>query len=195
MITGRKTIAVDKELAERLTILAKNEGKTIYSIINELIKSALHASETFNESCTEILSTYEDLMIARDIGLSLMPQSVSDIAYAVAFKDGYGKNLMFEYSKWGEWLGSYLKTRFPGKELKALFRISKVMFWKDANLEFEKNPENDPQELVIKIYGSAVKKEYISCIAVAFEKILEAFEFHLTNKDILKGICKLEFKK
>ena len=197
MIPGRKTIAVDKDLADKLAQLAKEEGKTIFSIINDLIKNELEVAELFNESCSEIIKKYQELMLARDIGLCLMPRSVSNAAYAVAFKDGYDQAILNEYKKWGEWLGTYLKTRFPSKEIEALYGILNVIYWKDANLELDLRPEGDlePKQVIIRIFGSAVKEEFSSCIAVACEQIFKAMGYKLVEQDILKGICKLEFQK
>ncbi|MHC1590521.1 MAG: hypothetical protein ACXQS8_00375 [Candidatus Helarchaeales archaeon] len=197
MIPGRKTIAVDKDLADRLAQLAKEEGKTIFSIINELIKNELEATELFKESCSEIIKKHQELMLARDIGLCLMPRSVSNAVYAVAFKDGYDQAILNEYKKWGEWLGTYLKTRFPGKEIEALYGILNVIYWKDANLELDLHPEGDPEpkRVIIRIFGSAVKEEFSSCISVTCEQIFKTLGYKLVEQDILKGICKLEFQK
>lgn len=197
LISSRKTLAVDKELADKLAEIAKKEGKTIYSLINDLLKAAIRATESIGESCNQIIENYEDLMVAKDIGLILVPLTVADFGFHVAFKDGYQDELIGEWRKWGKWLGSYLKTRFPSQELEAIHRLLKVIFWKDAILDFEPKPENslDPKEITVRIYGSALKEERTTCISATIEEIFKTIGFNLNNSEILKGICKMDFKK
>ncbi len=192
MSKERKTVAVDKELAEKLSDVAKKEGKTIFSFINDLIKSAIDASE-IKESFIDILEMHRSFNLARDVGFTLTPLKLENFALSLVFEDeGKKEKLINQWYNWGSWLGNYVKARFPGEEFQYIIKISKTIFISGEVFEFENSKSNS---VTIRIYGNVMGEERTTLIAKAFEGIFHEFGFKTELKDVSRGICRLQLNK
>jgi len=187
----RKTVAVDKELAEKLSEVAKKEGKTIFSFINDLIKSAIDSSE-IKESFVDVLDMHKSFNLARDVGFTLTPLKLENHALSLVFEDeGKKEKLIDQWYNWGSWLGNYVKARFPGEEFEYIIKISKTIFISGEVFEFE----NSGNAVTIRIYGNVMGEERTTLIAKAFEGIFHEFGYKTDIKDVSRGICRLKLKK
>ncbi|NHI91529.1 MAG: hypothetical protein EAX96_03430 [Candidatus Lokiarchaeota archaeon] len=192
MTQERKTVAVDKELAEKLSDIAKREGKTIFSYINDLIKSAIESAE-IKESFVEILEKQKNFNLTTDVGFTLTPLKLENFSLSIVFNDEINKNkLLNQWHNWGSWLGNYIKARFPKEEFEYIKRISNAIFVSGEVFEID---DNNINELTIRIYGNVMGEERTYCLAAAYEGIFEEFGYKTTLKDVSRGICRLILKK
>ena len=192
----RKTVAVDKVLAEKLSDIAKREGKTIFSLINELIKAAIDSAE-MKESFMEILENHKNFNLTKDVGFTLIPLKLENFSLSIVFQDKITKEkLLNQWRNWGSWLGNYIKARFPDEEFTNIKKISDTIFMSGET--FEMDPPNDEKsvnEVTIRIYGNVLGEERTQCLASAFEGIFEEFGFKTTLRDVSRGICRLVLKR
>ncbi|MHA1785973.1 MAG: hypothetical protein ACTSVY_06710 [Candidatus Helarchaeota archaeon] len=192
MTHERKTVAVDKELAEKLADLARREGKTIYSFINDLISAALE-SASLKESFVDILKKQKNFNLTKDVGFTLTPLKLENFSLSIVFKDKINaEKLLNQWHDWGSWLGNYIKARFPNKEFEYIDRIAKTIFMSGETFEFDNSKMN---EITIRIYGNVLGEERTRCLATAFEGIFEEFGYRVALEDISRGICRLILKK
>ena len=196
MTQERKTVAVDKALAEKLSDIAKREGKTIFSFINDLIQAAIDSSE-MKESFTEILEDHRNFNLTKDVGFTLIPLKLENFSLSIVFNDKLTREkLLNQWRNWGSWLGNYIKARFPGEEFEYVRKISKTIFMSGETFEMDP-PENKASinEITIRIYGNVLGEERTQCLASCFEGVFEELNFKTTLKDVSRGICRLVLKR
>ncbi|MHA1299719.1 MAG: hypothetical protein ACTSO9_09810 [Candidatus Helarchaeota archaeon] len=196
MTQERKTIAVNKEIAAKLAEIAKKEGMTLFSLINEILETAIYAHETNLGKCAEIINNYEDLMIAKDIGMIFTPLKLENMVNKLAFQTEGWDQLLNEWYNWGKWIANYTKVRYAGKELEMISKVNKTIFWTSTEIEIKTIPDKkEPREIELRIFGQELELEYLECIVNAFEGIFHEFGFKTDKKEITEGICLLILKK
>ncbi len=192
----RKTIAINKELAEKLANIAKKEGVTLFSLINEALEATIYCHEEKLGKCSEVINNYENLMIARDVNMIFIPLKLGNLVHNWAFKTEGKERILELYFNYGKWIASYSKVRFPEEELNKIEIVSKDIFWHGTEVKLNKIPNlNNPKEIELRIFGKTLNKEYIECISKIYEGILNEFNFKKLESDISEGICFLKFKK
>ncbi len=185
----RKNVSIRKDLAEELAHMARDDGRSISSLLNEILSASIQVLKAHDSPITEILQEYEDLMMAKEMGLVLTCEQ------EFLEQEEIKKRMIEKWASWGDWLGFYLQARFRDEGLYLVHRISKVIFWKNAKIEFEWDSDLNPKELTIRIYGSALKPMRGECIVAAYEKIFDHFGFKMAESEVIHGICKIIFKK
>ncbi|MFX1449277.1 MAG: hypothetical protein ACFFCM_00460 [Promethearchaeota archaeon] len=192
----RKTIAVNKEIAEKLINIAKKEGMTLISLINEVLETAIYCQEQDLGKCSDIISKYENLMIAKDINLIFIPLNLGNLVHKWAFETVGKKEILKEYFAFGKWIASYSKVRFPEKELEIIADVSKDIFWHGTEIKLNKLPNNQsPNEIELRIFGKNLNREYIECISKVYEGIFHEFKFKTIESEISEGNCYLKLEK
>ena len=190
----RKTIAVNKEIAEKLAEIAKNEGMTLFSLINEILEGEIYAQEQKLGHSARIVKKFENLMIAKDIGMSFIPVKLLNLAHKHALSSEGRDEILQEYYNYGRWLANYSKIRFPGIELEIITDVSKNLFWQKTEFQIIKKPSKDnPKEVEVRLFGQQLELEYIECIVSIYEGIFHQFNYKTTKKDISEGIAHIIF--
>ena len=195
MTQERKTIAVNKEIAEKLADIAKTEGMTLFSLINETLETAIYSHEQ-KIKFSEIVDEYLDFMVAKDIGMVFAPLKIENMVNKLAFQTEGWDTLLNEWYNWGKWIANYVKVRYPSRELTMIARVSKTIYWTNTEIEIKTIPnEKDPKEVELRIFGQELDIEYLECISNAYEGIFHEFGFKTSNKEISEGICLLHLTK
>ncbi len=197
MSQERKTIAVNKELADRLAEIAKEEGMTLYSLINEVLESAVYCHDAKLGKCSEVVSTFQNLMIAKDIRMSFIPLKLVNLVHKLAFESEGGKEeLIREWHEYGRWIANYAKVRFPTNELQTIEKVSLNVFWQNTEFQFKKIPNAaNPKEIEIKILGHELELEYVECICSIYEGMFNGFNYETMKKEVSEGVAFLKLKR
>ena len=192
----RKTIAVNKEIAEKLADLAKDEGMTLFSLINEILEGEIYAHEQKLGHSSKIIKKFQNLMIAKDIGMSFIPVKLLNLVHKHGLASEGRDEILQEYYNYGKWLAQYSKIRFPGKELETITAVSKNLFWQKTEFQIIKRPKKEnPNELEIRLFGQQLELEYIECIVSIYEGIFSQFDYKTLKKNISEGIAHIIFAK
>ncbi|MHA1378248.1 MAG: hypothetical protein ACTSRG_07685 [Candidatus Helarchaeota archaeon] len=195
MTQERKTIAVNKEIAEKLAEIAKRDGMTLFSLINEILETAIYTQESKLGKCSEIVNKYEDIMVAKDIGMVFVPIKLENMVNKLAFSTEGWDQLLNEWYNYGKWVANYTKVRYPGEEMKMINKVNQTIFWTNTDIEIRSIPnEKNPKEVELRIFGQDLEIEYLECIVNAFEGIFHELGFKTSNKEVSEGICLLHLK-
>ena len=127
MTHERKTIAVDKEIAEKLADISKSEGMTLYSLINEIMETAIYAYKQ-KVKFSDIIDEYLDFMVAKDIGMIFAPLKIENMVNKLAFQTEVWDTLLNELYNYGKLVSNYTKVRYPGNELAMISRVNKTLY-------------------------------------------------------------------
>lgn len=192
----RKTIAVDKDTAEKLADIAKKEGMTLFSLINEILEIAIYCREAQLGKFSEVVQRYQDLMIAKDIGMILVPLRTENLVHKLAFKTEEFKTLLGEWYNYGKWIANYAKVRFPGDELSIIEKVNKTIYWTRTEFKIKYLPEDqNPKEIELSIFGQELQTEFLECIVSTYEGIFNEFGFKTIKKTVSEGISLVKLKK
>ena len=191
----RKTIAVNKEIAERLAEIAKKEGMTLFSLINEVLETSIYTHDTKLGKFSEIVNEFQDIMLAKDLGMVLVPLKLENMVNKLAFQTEGWDQLLNEWYNYGKWVANYTKVRFPDLNLKMIGSVSQTFFWTNTEFAIITKPEKDPVEVELRIFGQDFDVEYLECMANAYEGMFHEFDFKTEKKEISDGICLLSLKK
>ncbi len=171
---------------------------TLFSLINEILETAIYAHEDLKikKPFSEIISQYQDLMIAKDIGMIFAPLKIENMVNKLAFTTEGWDQLLNEWYNYGKWVANYTKVRYPGNELKMIAKVNKTLFWTNTEFEVDAKPNaENPTEVELRIFGQELELEFLEGIANAFEGMFHEFRYKTVKKEISEGICILSLKK
>ncbi|MHA1378249.1 MAG: hypothetical protein ACTSRG_07690 [Candidatus Helarchaeota archaeon] len=167
---------------------------TLFSLINEILEAEVYAHEIKLGKTSKIIPIFQNLMIAKDIGMSFVPFKLLNLVHKHAFTTEAKDEILQEWYNYGKWLANYSKIRFPKKELQIIENVSKNIFWQSTDFQVIKKPnEKNPKEIEIRLFGQQLEMEYLVCISKVYEGIFHQFNFKTVIKNISDGIAHLKF--
>ncbi|MFX0139202.1 MAG: hypothetical protein ACFFDN_36510 [Candidatus Hodarchaeota archaeon] len=176
--------------------IAKKEGMTLFSLINEILETAIFAHEVKLGKLSELIKNYQDLMLAKDMGMVLVPLKLENLVNKLAFQTDGWDELLTNWYGYGKWIANYTKVRFPQNRLKIFESVNKTLYWTNTEFEIKYTPDDqDPDDIELRIFGQDLEIEYLECIVSAYEGIFHEFKYKTTKKEISQGICLLSLKK
>lgn len=197
-ISERKTIAVDKNLADQLTRIAKSRGKTIYAYLNQIAELALRA-EMMETNLSKILDDYSYLLHSVQVNCVFTPFKIFNFALDkfLAFDR---EEVFRRYQNYGAWFANISRMKFPNIEDMAPFlgKVCDIIFSKFVGVEFSRlTPTTSPKKYYhhIKLYGKSdlISKDYLLCLYNFIRGVFETFKFTETKKNLTQSEISIDF--
>lgn len=197
-ISERKTIAVDKNLADQLTRIAKRRGKTIYAYLNQMAELALRA-EMMETNLSKILDDYSYLLHSVQVNCVFTPFKI--FIFALDKFLAHDREEVFRrYQSYGGWFANISRMKFPNIEDMAPFlgKAFDIMFSKFVGVELSRlKPTESPNKFShnIKLHGKSdlISKNYLLCLYNFMRGVFETFEFTETNKNVAQSYISIDF--
>ncbi|MHA1785956.1 MAG: hypothetical protein ACTSVY_06995 [Candidatus Helarchaeota archaeon] len=187
----RKTIAINKDLAKKISEISKKKGKTIYAYINEILSAALDANE-LGLDFNEIISKSHNLDILRDTNLIFVSRDVYELTLNFAYPD-HEDEINEKSLEYGKWVGSYAKVRFPGKEIDTIKSILESLYSRSEekySLIFGEGEKVTFQRYSIFHNPNRMKSE-----SYIYEGIFSEFGYKLKSRKVTESDYELVFFK
>ena len=187
----RKTIAINKDIAQKINEIAKKKGKTTYAFMNEILESAIIA-EDLELDCREVLKTAHDLEILRDADLSYVPRSIYYLLIDLSYPD-HKEKLIEKSIDFGKWLGSYSKVRFAEQELDTIRSTLDSLYSRSEekySISFK-----DDEELVFQRYSVFQQEKRLELESYIYEGLFFEFGYDLICRKVTESDYELTFKK
>ena len=191
---GRTNIAVDDEIASRLSKIAEREGKTSFALANECLGASLQICEN-NGRAEEIFGAWKMNRIGKEVGAfqwigrNLMEQLVRE----------FGMSDPEKFSKiWkdaGHNFGVYLQICFPDiedvlslvKQLKQSFNIGRVEL-------VERTPDSNQYDHVFALnIVSSLSAELLTFLAEFWRGLFSAYGLEIFDSNIAVGVVRIYF--
>jgi hypothetical protein len=186
---GKKLIAAQSNLVQKIARIAKIKGITVYSFVNEIMEQAIQAEE-IGRSLKEVVELHKLTEIEKQTGAVLIPREILNILIQKVFEED-SKSLTDMFYKTGEWLGKYCKVRFSGEnQLRAIEKMVKSMFGEITRFGITKKSD----EILVQCIGSRIPNSYTTLLSTFIEGIMHTFEYSTIKKDMSKGIISLKFR-
>jgi len=186
MKARRKTLFAREDLANRLSIIAKQHGYTLYGLVNEILELAIQAEEVG----VNLRSIFEESWIFKNakkdgfiLGLESLFYDMAEIAYEKAREEAI--------EKWFE-AGVWFAKRYAAKEVENPFeafeRSLKAYTWNVSELTIEKN-ENI---VSIRVINPRFPESYTVLYSAFLEGALGTFGYKILSKEVSTGIIMLK---
>ena len=186
---GKKLIAAQSNLVQKIVRIANIKGITVYSFVNEIMEQAIQAEE-IGRSLKEVVELHKLTEIEKKTGAVLIPREILNILIQKVFEED-SKSLTDMFYKTGEWLGKYCKVRFSGEnQLLTIEKMVKNLFREITDFDITKNSD----EILVQCIGSRIPNSYTTLLSTFIEGIMHTFEYSTIKKDMSKGIISLKFR-
>jgi len=186
MKVKRKTLFAREDLANRLSIIAKQHGYTLYNLVNEILELAIQAEDAginlrriFEESW--ILKTAK-----RDgfiLGFESLWYDMADMAYE--------KDKDEAIKRWFE-AGVWLAKRYASAGIEDPFETFKrnleAYTWNVPEFTIEKGEKT----VSVRIISPRFSESYTILYSAFLEGALEAFGYKTSSKEVSVGVIRLK---
>ena len=183
-------MAVQGDLAHRLMGIANRQGRTVYSLTNEIVEQAIEA-DLLDCPLKDIVEFYRLLRVEKDSGSVIIRKD--NLLYMI--DKLYPREKKVLWDKWyrsGRWYGKYLQVKFlNGEQFGVLEKLLDACAWDSSEFRLQRDGDN----LVLNSVSLASSLEYTELVARFLEGIVHSLGYETTNNDITRGLIVLEFKK
>ena len=186
MKVKRKTLFAREDLANRLSVIAKQHGYTLYSLVNEILELAVQAEDAginlrkiFEESWV-LKSAKKDGFI---LGLETLWYDMAELAYEKAADEAIKK--WFEA---GVWLAKRYVTADVEKPLESFKRSLEAYAWNVPELKIEE----DEKTLSIRVLSPRFPESYTILYSAFLEGALETFGYKISSREVSAGTIRLK---
>jgi len=191
----RKTLAVEKEVAEELLEIAQRKNMTLYNYVNEMIlKNCLKIYEDFDKNLEEIVNEFMYLQVIKELDLILVPSSIyyESVQNNLKKDENYGEQWYDDGKRHGKIIISRFSD-FPTEYFKNL--INEIFFTDVSGFKIQILQEVDL--LTFSIIGTMINYELMTCISYYYEGLFSEFGYYLDedSKIISLGVCSLKFRR
>jgi len=186
MKVKRKTLFAREDLANRLSIIAKNHGYTLYGLVNEILELAIQA-EDLGIPLRKILEESWILKSAKKdgfiLGLETLWYDMAEVAYEKAREESIKK--WFEA---GVWLAKRYVTAEMEKPFEAFKRSLEAYTWNVPELIIEE----EEKMVSIRMISPRFPESYAVLYSAFLEGALETFGYEISSKEASRGMIKLK---
>jgi hypothetical protein len=181
-------LAAQEDIANRIVELAKRKDMTVYQTVNDILEQALRVEEV-GINLKQVVDERWMLERAQETGFTFTIEQllyrIVDEAYA-SDKDKFTEI----WREMGHWYGRYYQTKHNDpldafKEALELFTLGTS----------EYNFENSNRNLKFSFIGEKLTPGYIELYCIFVEELLTVLGYKVTEKEINRGIIKLEMRR
>ena len=184
----RKMLAAQEDIANEIVGLANRKDMTVYQTVNDILEQALRVDK-MGFTLEEVVEERWMLERAREIGFTF---TIEHLLY-LTVDSAYGENPKKFSDIWremGHWYGKYFQSKHedPMEAFRAaldLFTIGTAEYSLDAKSRI----------ISLSFIGEKLTPGYTDLFSEFIEELLSVLGYKLKDKELLKGILKMEFRR
>jgi hypothetical protein len=181
-------LAAQEDIANRIVELAKRKDMTVYQTVNDILEQALRVEEV-GINLKQVVDERWMLERAQETGFTF---TIEQLLYRIV-DEAYASDKEKFTEIWremGHWYGRYYQTKHNDpldafKEALELFTLGTS----------EYNFENSNRNLKFSFIGEKLTPGYIELYCIFVEELLTVLGYKVTEKEINRGIIKLEMRR
>jgi hypothetical protein len=184
----RKMLAAQEDLANRIVEVAKRKDMTIYQTVNDILEQALRVEE-LGMSLKQVVDERWMLERAQETGFSF---TIEQLLYRIVDEayDSDNEKYTQIFRDMGHWYGKYYQAKHD--EPIAAFKEALELFTLGTS---EYTFEQNNRSVTFSFIGEKLTPGYIELFSIFIEELLTVFGFKLKEKEINRGIIKLEMSR
>ena len=184
----RKMLAAQEDIANKIVELAQRKDMTVYQTVNDILEQALRV-EGLGMSLRQVVDERWMLERAQETGFTFTIEQLLYRTVDEAYESDKKKYTKI-WREMGHWYGKYYQTKHD--EPMAAFREALELFTLGTS---EYNLDNNNRDLTFSFLGEKLTPGYIELFSVFIEELLSVLGYKLVEKEINRGIIKLEMKR
>ena len=186
----KKLILVRGDLAEKITEMSKKEGKTIYSLTNEVLEDAIRAY-MLGYKPSEMIDYFLFTVAEKEAGAVVISADI--LMHLISKIYSREKEALWKkWVEWGQWYGKYLAAKFYDQEpLETLKRMFGSGIWEVSDFNFLREANGVSMRCLMPHLSS----ERTELFSKFLEGMMDSFGYCLTEHGSLRGIISLKFEK
>ena len=179
----RKFLAAKENVAERVNEIAKESGRTVFSIVNEALSAFIIAKEA-GKTLPSIIEEGKNAQLARNAGMILVPEASYDsllesCAITPRIYDGWRTAGMV--------FGKYLYVKEIHEDTKSVETALKEVIGG--------NPDITLSEERLVCISPRLGEKQTEAVSAFLEGLLHSLNLTVTAKEVSKGIIIINFKQ
>lgn len=189
----RKTVNMNEDIAQELNRLANLQGKTLYSLVNEIGLQTLEANKA-GSNLEDAVTAKKLLHSARRSRMVLVNQDLWYFASSQAFKSFKNKwlKLIRDTAQWQA--NVYLTQPGDPEFVESVRRLIADFYWDCGEAEVEDT--NGGEGLVVRLaFVPEMPLDHTEGLSKAFEGIFNARGYVATESTVQAGYLAMTFKR
>jgi hypothetical protein len=189
----RKTVNMNEDVAQELNRLANLQGKTLYSLINEIGVCALEANKQ-GFSLDDAVTARKLVQSARRSRMVLVNQDLWYFASSQAMKTAQKKwlKLIRDGAQWEA--NVFLTSKSDGEFVESVRRLLADFFWDCSEVKFEERQQGEHLGLRLA-FVPEMPMEHTKGLFKAFEGMFNAHGYVAIDSTVEPGFLKITFKR
>lgn len=182
----RKTLFAREDLVNRLLSIAKQQGRSLYGLVNEIFELVIRAEDLG----VNLQKAFEERWIlkkARKDGFILVPEGLWYEMAEIAYRNSKDETLK-RWFEAGVWLAKRYMEVESEEPLEAFKRSLKAYSW---NME-EMVIEEENEKISIRIISPRMPETYAKLYSAFIEGALNTFGYKIAKKEVSFGNIRLE---
>ena len=184
--TKRKTLFAREDLVNRLLSIAKQQGRSLYGLVNEIFELVIRAEDLG----VNLQKAFEERWIlkkARKDGFILVPEGLWYDMAEIAYQNSRDEALK-RWFEAGVWLAKRYMEVESEEPLEAFKRSLKAYSWNMAEMVIEE--ENG--KISIRIISPRMTETYANLYSTFIEGALNTFGYKIDKKEVSFGNIRIE---
>ena len=186
MKVKRKTLFAREDLANRLSVIAKQHGYSLYNLVNEILELAIRAEDE-GINLREIFEESRILKSAKRegfiLGLENLWYDISELAYEKARDEAIKR-----WYEAGVWLAKRYATAGTEKPFEAFKRSLEVYTWNVPELKIIEEGNN----VSIRMISPRFTESYTILYSAFLEGALKILGYEISEREVSTGMIRLK---
>ena len=182
----RKTLFAREDLVNRLLSIAKQQGRSLYGLVNEIFELVIRAEDLG----VNLQKAFEERWIlkkARKDGFILVPEGLWYDMAEIAYQNSRDEALK-RWFEAGVWLAKRYMEVETEEPLEAFKRSLKAYSWNMAEMVIEEENE----KISIRIISPRMPETYAKLYSTFIEGALNTFGYKIAKKEVSFGNIRIE---
>ena len=186
MKVKRKTLFAREDLANRLSVIAKQHGYSLYNLVNEILELAIRAED----EGINLRKIFEESRILKSakregfiLGLENLWYDISELAYEKARDEAIKR-----WYEAGVWLAKRYATAGTEKPFEAFKRSLEAYTWNVPELKIIEEENN----VSIRMISPRFTESYTILYSAFLEGALKILGYEISEREVSTGTIRLK---
>lgn len=181
-------LAAQEDIANEIVELAKRKDMTVYQTVNDILEQALRV-DRMGFTLEEVVEERWMLERAREIGFTFTIEHLLYLTVDAAFEENPEKFRKI-WGEMGHWYGKYFQAKHedPIEAFKAALELFTI-----GTADY--NMDSKSRIISLSYLGEKLTSGYIELFSDFLEALLLVFGYKPKDKEVRKGILKMEFRR
>ena len=188
----RRTVNINEDLAIELNNIANAQGKTLFSLMNEIGHAQVDAASR-GYSLSDAINALSLLERMKKSRMVLVNQDLWYHASSESMKNTSNKFLKIVYSNASWYASGFIDSSSDDDFVKSMKKFLESLFWDCTESKFERK-DQDHLEMKL-VFVPEMPEEHTKVLLKVFEAIFNVHRYFITDATVRGGYIRAIFRK